>query len=88
MPVARELPPPSPELVIIAELTAVYLRRLPRKERLAFLVEVSDGIRRQAELAAVLRIRPAASDKEVAEAREKAAAWWAAVAEKLAECAR
>jgi hypothetical protein len=86
---ARTLPDPSAELVLIAATLKVFLKTMPRKkDRLDFLKAVSDEMRWEMEGALVLRIREAASDKEVAAARAQAAEWWSRISERLAELAR
>lgn len=70
------MPAPTPELMLLSALVAAYLRRLPKKERMAFLEEVSDELHWQSTHAKVVRLRPRSKDGAVAEARTKAAIWW------------
>jgi hypothetical protein len=91
MPVSKPDPDfPEPEvcLVLLGSLTRCFVKRLPKRERLEFLADVTADLRWLTEDANVIRIRPASQDKEVAAARRKAAAWWERVSEKLAELAR
>lgn len=79
MPVPREaerMPPPSPELILLATMTQAFLDELPRKRRAAFLRRVSTLLDLQVEFGNVTRLRPASEDEALDEARAKAAEWW------------
>lgn len=74
-----ELPPPSPELVLIVALVRGYLRTLPRKERRQFVRYVADTLALEVGEPNVIRLRPASQDGDVMDAKLKAEAYWDAI---------
>lgn len=72
----RELPKPTPELILVGIWMRASLRRLPKKERLAMLQEVTEALDDMAAGVNVHRIRPRADDAAVKEASMRAQSWW------------
>lgn len=88
VPNASDLPEPSPELILVLALTQAYCRRLSKKDRERFLLDVSDNLGVQEASYNVLRFRPRAEDRAVFQAMRHAQAWWKqaiAVAVRLTE---
>jgi hypothetical protein len=87
MPVSREpevLPPPSPELILISVLVQAHLRTMPKKkDRMAFLREVSASLAWQEQFANVIRLRQGPIEADVDKARAAAREWWDRVAGKF-----
>ena len=79
VPNAPELPPPSPELILLLAVVQARMRALPKKERARFLADVSDALALQEASANVLRFRPRAEDRAVATSMRQARAWWAQI---------
>lgn len=74
-----ELPPPSPELVLIVALVRGYLRTLPRKERRNFVRYVANTLALEVGDGTVVRLRPITQDEAVIDAKLKAEAYWEAI---------
>lgn len=71
----EDLPPPSAELVLIAAVALVVLKRAGRKERKAIADDLRQAISWQAEYTKVVPIRPPEQYEEVCLARARAEAW-------------
>lgn len=70
------MPEPSAELVLIAAILSVYLDKLSKKKRVAFLRDVGETLEWFEEYSNIVRIRPKAEDRQMAMARRTAAEWF------------
>jgi hypothetical protein len=78
----------APVLHIVESLTRVFVRRLPKRDRLAFLREVSEDLRWSADAAHVVRLRSTTAEKQKASAKVRAVEIWEPVADRIAETVR
>lgn len=75
-PGEQELPKPTPELILVGIWMRASLRRLPKKERLSMLQEVTEALDDMASGVNVHSIRPQADAAAVKDASVKARGWW------------
>jgi hypothetical protein len=73
---SEALPAPSAEAVLIGVAMRVYLRKLPRRERVRFVDDMTDTIDALASVGAVVGIRSPERSRQTARALREARAWW------------
>lgn len=72
----EDLPPPSAELILLASMNRAFLKTLPKKNRMAYLQDVTDELEVLARLGNVHRIRPARDDPAFRKESVRAFHWW------------
>lgn len=77
--VAQDLPPPSPEIILIRVAISAYLSTNSKKKGDAFLKAMAEILRDETSLAAVVAIRGPAQADAVAKARRGAMALFRAL---------
>jgi hypothetical protein len=70
------MPEPSAELMLLGAMNRAFLRRLPKKERMAYLQDVTDALDELALKRNIHRIRPTGADEKVRAASDAAQEWW------------
>lgn len=72
----EDLPPPSPELILLASMNRAFLRQLPKKNRMAYLQDVTDELETLVRRGNVHRIRPVTDDRAFRKESVRAFHWW------------
>ena len=81
-----QLPPPTPELVMIGVMLEAQLSALPRKQRARVLARINARMEGLAALESVVRLRPEGEVSALRHARRRAAAWWERIGPILEHC--
>lgn len=71
-----DLPPPSPELVMLRVLLEAHLATLPRRKAIRFLEAANELFEQHDQLRNAYRLRADACDGQVQEARRLARNWF------------
>lgn len=71
-----DLPPPSPELVLIRIFVESYLATVPRKRAMAFMKQASEILATEESMALLFPIRPQSDHASIARARRQALAMY------------